>query len=369
MAIDAKPVTVESSSTDILKSLTPAQMKTWRETGNLPDLPSKNGTPAKKAAAPKIEKTEPAESSTAAKETPDAEPAEKQDAAETPAESVPAKVEAPPKKPTSPAQARIKDLLAEVSTLRQENDNLQRQLKPVKETKAAQKPQRNDVDDKGQAKYASDEIFQDARDEWIRAEAIRTTREEIAKEAHDRQVMEIRTNQERRLDAQLKLAKERHADFDQKLMPKEIADKDGKKSIVYTAPGVKVLKTPGVVDAWILDSDLGVEILYHLADKPEEIERIQSLGAFAAARELTKLEQQLSSQPAKSGSKPAEEVVEEIVEEEPVKKVSSAPEPATSFSGKDTAPADKEEAALREGDFRTYQQVANEKDWRKKKAS
>lgn len=369
MAIDAKPVTVESSTTEILKSLTPAQMKTWRDTGELPELPKK-GEPAKKAAAPKTAKTEPAESSTAAKETADADSTEVVEAAETPAESVPAKVEAPSKKPITPAQARIKDLLAEISTLRQENENLQKQLKPVEKVKAAAKPQRNDVDEKGVAKYATDEAYQDARDEWIRADATRTTREEIAKENHDRQVMEIRTNQERRLEAQLKLAKERHADFDAKLLPKEI-EKDGKKVIVYTAEGVKVLKSPGVVDAWILDSDLGVELLYHLADKPEEIQRIQSLGAFAAARELTKLEQQLS-QPAKPGSKPNEETVEEteVIEEEPeVKRSSSAPEPATPFRGKDTAPADKEDAALKDGDFRTYMSVANEKDWRKKKAS
>lgn len=52
---------------------------------------------------------------------------------------------------------------------------------------------------------------------------------------------------------------------------------------------------------------------------------------------------------------------------EPVKRVSSAPEPATSFTGKHTAPVDVEDGAARDGDFRTFMAAANRKDYNRRR--
>jgi hypothetical protein len=60
---------------------------------------------------------------------------------------------------------------------------------------------------------------------------------------------------------------------------------------------------PHVVDT-LLDSDLGPELVYHLAKHPETVKRINSLSPLAAAREIGRIEATLSN-PAAPQIKPA----------------------------------------------------------------
>lgn len=57
-------------------------------------------------------------------------------------------------------------------------------------------------------------------------------------------------------------------------------------------------------DGFLLDSDVGPELLSHLYENPEEADRIRALPPFKAARELTKLELKISDQ-MKGIKKPA----------------------------------------------------------------
>jgi hypothetical protein len=370
MAVDDKAVAAvadsssaaeEKSSTQILKDLTPKQMKTWRETGNLPD--EKATADDKKAEEKDSKKSTDGDSST---------PAKKDVAAPKDAESGAKKAEEPAKSAvadkTEPAKAnaetRIKDLLAENKILQQKLEDLQKQPVAVakKESEPA-KPSRNDTDPKtGAALYATDEDYLDARDKYVAEMASRKTRADIAKESSERNAAEQNQLIERRMLNSIKIAKEKHADFLEVLKAKDI-EKDGKTITVFDAPAVKAIKQNGVLDAWILDSEIGMEILYYLATRIEEVERIQSLNAFSAARELTKLEEKLSEKSAVAAKK------EEGSPAQPDKKVSGAPAPAAAVGGKATAPADEVEAATLAGDFKRFQKAENEADWRKKKAS
>lgn len=351
VAAEPSPAAEEKSTTQILRDLTPKQMKTWRETGDLPDSKSEKSDDKKEDSKQSTE----ADSSTAAKKDVAAPKAEE------PAKSAVADKTEPVK---ANAETRIKDLLAENRVLQQKLEDLQKQpVSAVKKESEPAKPSRNDTDAKtNQPLYATDEEYLDARDKYVAEMASRKTRADIAKESLERNAAEQNQLIERRMLNSIKIAKEKHPDFLEVLKAKDI-EKDGRTITVFEAPAVKAIKTNGVLDAWILDSEIGMEILYHLATRLEEVERIQSLNAFNAARELTKLEESLSrstvvAKKEESGSPATAD-----------KKVSGAPAPAAAVGGKATAPADEEEAATTAGDFKRFQKAANEADWRKKKAS
>ena len=348
MAEDAT-VIVESSPTEKLKQLTPAEHKTWRATGNLPEP----------KVSKEVKKTEAASSPAATKEAPESVPVKA--AAETSAEPVPAKVEPDSKPKPKGAEARIKDLLAENKKLAQDLEDARKsQSVPAKKTEALAKPGRNDIDEKnGQPLYRSDDEYMEARDKWVMGEAVRKTRMEIAHETQERETSRQNELMQRRMQNSVKIATENHPDFLQVL---KAETKEGKT--VFNADAVKAIKTNGVLDAWILDSEQGMEMLYYLASRLDEVERIQSLGPFAAARELTKLEEKLSATstiPAKE-EKAAESLPAPTTKKEP-------PAPATSITGKNTPPVDEENAALEALDYKRYARAANETEWRKKKVS
>jgi hypothetical protein len=354
-ADDKSAVAVEPSPTEVLKAATPAQRKTWRATG---DLPAAEEKPAEKKAETKDSETK-ADSSTAAK-TEVAAPAkaEKSEKAEVSAKSAPAVEE-----PKANAETRIKDLLTQNKELKSKLDELSKQpvAAPAK-TEVPARPLRHDIDEKTkQPKYATDADFEEARDKWLTEKVTSDVRKQVAKEENDRRVAEQNKLIEKRLENSLKICMEKHADFKDVVQLKE-EDKDGKKITTFNSPALKLIKIGGMIDGWIIDSEIGSEIMYYLATRPEEVERIQAMSAFSAVRELVKLEDKLSSPaPIKKEEKSAES--------SPAPQVSKAPAPAESVGGKGTAPADGEEAAVAAGDFRRFQREANATDFRQKKAS
>lgn len=334
-------LTAESTPTEILKSMSPAERKEWRISGKTPEIPPKKETP-------KTEVTE-AASSTAAKET--TEPAK----AEPSAASVTAKEEPKPKG----AEARIKELLSENKRLLAEAEELRKRpvAAPAKVEEVA-KPRRNDVDPKtGQALFATDDAFEDALDKYLSTKIKAESRREFEESQRQTRLAEQNRITTKRWENALKIATEKHPDFATVL---DIGDEGDKKN-VFRNKDLKTIKTNGVLDAWILDSDIGAIILYHLAKNPSEIERIQGLSPFSAARELTKLEDKLSGTP--------EPEKKDTKVESSSPKVSSAPAPAASVSGRATAPVDETEAAVKAEDFSRFRKSANAEEFAKRKKS
>ena len=330
----ASSTTVTESPTEILKAMSPAERKEWRISGKTPEPASKE--------TPKEVKT-PADSSPAAKESP--EPAK----AETSAAPVPAKEEPKPKG----AEARIKELLSANKQLESELDELRKRpiAAPAKIEEVA-KPRRNDVDPKtGFALFATDDAFETALDTYLTTKIKAESRREFEENSRQTRIAEQNRITEKRWKNSLEIAMEQHSDFAKVL---DIGDEGDKKG-VFRNKDLKTIKTNGVLDAWILDSEYGAAMLYHLAKNPAEIERIQSLSPFHAARELTKLEDKLS---APSAPEPqAQESSSSSTE--PQKRVSSAPAPAASVGGKATAPVNAVDAALKAEDFGRFKREAN----------
>jgi len=318
----AEPVADERTGTEILKALTPAQTKKWRETGELP--------------AVKAQEEKPAEA-----------PAEK------PAEAPPEKPAEAPKTAEEP-QPDVKALEAENKRLAAELETLRKSPASVSAPKGDEppKPKRHDLDSKtGLPLYATDEAYEEARDKWVFEKASRETRTQLAKEAAEAQVAAQNKVIEQRLANRLELARKNHPDFNEVL---KMGTKEGKTT--YEHEEIKKIKQNGVLDAWFLDSDLGMEMLYHFCKNPGTVERIQSLPSpFAMARELSKLEIQLSE-----GSAPAKP------EEKPAAPVKVPPSPAASIGGKATGPVDEEVAAVEAGDFSRYKKAADAEEHRKR---
>ena len=338
MASDAKVLTVESSPTEILASMTPAERKAWRETGATPEL--KEASPAEKQAETK---TEDAVSSAAAKT----------ETVETKVESAPAKTE-PSKSRGKNAETRIPELLSEIKRLNSELETARKApVAAQAKVEEVAKPRRADVDERGTPKYASDEAFDEAYESYLTAKVTKDVETRHAKQQAEARQAEVNRIQQEKWQTSLKLAIERHEDF------AKVCEIDAKGA--FQNAELKSIKTNGMVDAFVLDSEIGGSLLYYFAAHPGEIKRIEDMNSFAAARELTRLEDKLSATPSSvEKENPSEK-------EGSKQSVSKAPAPATSVGGRATAPKDEEEAATTAGDFRRYMKAANEAEFAKKK--
>ena len=69
-------------------------------------------------------------------------------------------------------------------------------------------------------------------------------------------------------------------------------------------PDMPVPRMPASMSQAIVESDVGPEIVFHLAHNPAEAARIAALSPLSQARELGKLELQLSTKPVKASSAP-----------------------------------------------------------------
>lgn len=103
------------------------------------------------------------------------------------------------------------------------------------------------------------------------------------------------------------------------------------------------------VDEWVLQSEVGAEMLYFLGKNRDELKRINALGRPAQHRELAKLEEKLSG-------------TAEVKEKPKAKTVSDALPPPREVGGKATVAVDEEEAALKDGDVDRYIELANKRD-------
>ena len=97
---------------------------------------------------------------------------------------------------------------------------------------------------------------------------------------------------------------------------------------------------------FILNSDIGPEILIHLAENRQEAERIKGLDTHQTLREIARIELKLQSPSSPPGPK----------------KVTSAPPPPPEVSGRSAAEPDEADRALAAGDVGGYQRAMNARE-------
>lgn len=228
------------------------------------------------------------------------------------------------------AEARTKELDADITELREKlriraalREELNRPAAPPADAKpAASSPAPAAETFPEFAEYlaqhpeASLESYIDARADFRDAQRSKAAAADADKRTRETQHQELAASFGRKVDAALK----------------EIPDF---KAVALDAPTDVI---PGsFLDAWILDSDLGARVLYHVQKTPGEARRLMALPITAQAKELSALEATFA--------KPAP------------KTITSAPEPPVVLGHKPADPADPITAAVATGDQRAYEQA------------
>jgi hypothetical protein len=214
--------------------------------------------------------------------------------------------------------------------------------------KATPRPKSTDLDANGKAKYADWEAYEDALLEWNTERVMAKVEESQSKREQERTIAAQNTKIEQSWGKRTEEARKLHEDFDDVAL-----DPDG--------PG-KHISRGSVVDQWILESDLGAEILYHFGSNLDDLLRYGKLSPVAAARELTKLESKLSKSSEQDDSASASGPRKSEV------KVTKAPRPASEVGGRGTAAVDDVARALAddptksEDAMRRFMAAENRKD-------
>jgi hypothetical protein len=343
----------------------------WRKTGKLATEPQTYEPP--KPEVPATEETQSSEEEESAPST--------EETAVTSADSATAQ---PQKK--KDAASRLKEVLADQKKLRLEREKDQELIRELTrklsgpsalqtsqpapeaakvETGKPVRPKLTDVDPKtGQPLFKTFtdyelalEKYSDDRDAWLESETFKKVTEHSTKAQKEKETAEAEKVIAELFGKRVNEVRQKHADFDQVALRKDL-------------PVVK----GSTVEAYILDSDRGAEVLYFLGQHPEEVTRLTGLigdldaqgnftrigpglSALAQARELFKIEQALTPVEKPAPKPPST-----------ARPVTQAPPPPHQVSGK--APAsDPVEQAVKEGDFAAFRDAENAKILARRKAA
>jgi len=321
--VDSSPATEEAQDTGIdLESLSSEQYDAWKLTGDLPE--------AKPAEPPPANKT-----------------------VETPEESGKSKGNQEAGKGKG-VKARTEQLDGEIQELEARlarKADLKRQLDsdtgdktappPVTETKPAElkapvKPKSDDFKTWEEYEAAKDKYVEDLSDYKVKV-AIQEDRAQRAEEAKKQQQEAEGKTVAEKWNKQVEAAGKKHSDWDDLVGPiKDLVGKDPR-----FAAGA----------SFLLDSEVGAEILYHLGNNPDQAAEIAAMSPIRQVAALARIEDSLT--------KPAE-----IALKAPPgpKKVTEAPPPPSELNGRNQLAPDPVKAALEADDTEAYIREMNAKD-------
>lgn len=298
-----------TTPTDILRSMSAADRSSYERTGVLPDAikptfegDSSSPKPAEQAAP------------TGATPPPDSEPGTGKG-----------------------AEARKAELKAEIDTLLKQRADLRKETAPrPPATIAAPPPAAVDLGPKPDGTNYETYPLGTADPQYLEDLASHMARTIIAadRKAADETAAKARTQTEHQRMAQ---------DWQQRVG----AVKDKHPDVIEKFSQPIGIPAGSAMDAWILESDMGPETLYHLYDHPDEVTRILALSPVKQLEAMVLLGHSL-------------------VDAAPVIKTKTdAPPPAPLLDTRATPSAHDADAAMARGDFAEYSRLANERDMAK----
>ena len=322
-----------------LEQMTSKQRDSWRMTG---DLPVRDEAKPKEADAPTSAKDE-NENKPAPKEVEKVAASEGEEGES----GTPTKTNEEHKadRTKKPGQMGYKDLRARIAELEAQiaagkkpaaaDSQAERADAKGKDEKVCPRPRSADKNADGSAKYTTWEDYEDDLLSWHSEKLRGDVKTDSAKAEQEAKVRQLNKEMNDLVQHKANEARKKYADFDEKALAKDL-------------PIIK----DSVLERWILDSDLGMDIAYHYGTHRDELDKLNAMTPFAAARELTRLEDKLS-QPAKPDTT--------VVSVAPPK-ITKAPPPAREVGGRGSVAPDDETATVASGDFRAYKRVVDAKD-------
>jgi len=142
--------------------------------------------------------------------------------------------------------------------------------------------------------YSSYEEYVEARADWRARVAAREEREQAAKEEQERKERETLQTREKDWHGRINKAAEKYTDF-----ATVMEDSEATLALIHSSP----------MRAFIVESDIGPEIIYELCRNPAEAKRIAELPPRKQAAEITKIEEKLAAAAPKPND---EEKVDEV---------------------------------------------------------
>lgn len=299
--------------TTALAQASPEAYATWQKTGELPASDLNTDDTSKPA---EIDAAKPAEqaTSTDVRETAASEPAMK-----------------------DKTEQRFQELLKERAKERERADRLERELaalktptppvdaKPAASSAApATDPEPNPDDLTTYPDGAYDRKYFKDQAAWEARQVLRAEREAADTVARQQRTEARQREQSKAWADRVQAAQAKYQDFDAKAF--------GPTEIVAGSP----------IDVWVMESEQGAELLYHLQSHPDEIRRIAALPAVHQVRELARLEDKLVPAPAKT--------------------ITDAPAPPRTLGDRTTANADAVARAIANKDPGSYIDEMNRRE-------
>jgi hypothetical protein len=208
---------------------------------------------------------------------------------------------------------------------------------------AKPRPKSTDKKADGSPKYQTWEEYEDDLLSWREEKLRATVKEDSTKAQQDAKKQELESQVQQIVKNRADEARKKYSDFDAKVMDKDLPIAEG--SVLYN---------------WIMDPEnaAGMDIAYHFGSNRDKLAEFTKLSPFAQARELTRLEDKLST----TTTNTPEKDVKVVSHEKAPIKVTKAPPPAREIGGRGSAGGDEETSAVNNGEFRTYSKVVNAKE-------
>ncbi len=165
----------------------------------------------------------------------------------------------------------------EAETLKKENESLRKEAESRKETSAAEETKETSAAGKPKVDdYADYADFMEALSEWKSKDIIAAERKKWEAEKAEEAANTATEQQQKVIDGSLEEGRKKHEDFDKVAMA---------ENIPYSQAMIEV----------VTESDKFTEIAYYLGQNLDEADRISRLSPLAAAKEIGKIEANLTS--------------------------------------------------------------------------
>lgn len=203
--------------------------------------------------------------------------------------------------------------------------------------KARIRPQSDDKNEKGEAKYKTWTEYEDDLLAWNEEKLLAKIDERDSKKREEAQVEAANKTIEHSWKERVEKSRETHEDYDDVALDPEVG------------PG-KLIGPGSIVDRWILESEHGAELLYLFGKNPEKLRQFEKVANSADAyRRLAKLEDEIVA----AREKDKKDEVKDEIKSKPVEKetprATKTPKPASEVGGRGNTLPDPVAAAVADG--------------------
>lgn len=223
---------------------------------------------------------------------------------------------------------------------------------PAKVEELRARPNPDDKNEKGENKYKSWQEYEDDLLSWHGEKTIAEFEQRGAKKATEAQIEQVNKLIEQDWHKRCEAAAEAHEDFEEALDPE-------------VGPG-RLIQPGSIVDEWLMDSELGAEMLYFFHKNPTELKKFEDIAGptpgarrAAARRMLMKIEAQIA--PTGKRAEESDETEQPKPAEKEVR-ISKTPPPTREVGGRGAAPTDRARAAVANDDVGTYMDEMDRRD-------